>query len=152
MLENILIIANVSIPPEVCIGLGVIIIAIGLWNFRNGKATLKWPTVEGKVTTSYVETKVHRSQGRTHTSKTHFLEYKFEVNGIVHHGSRKRFGLNFLESASTSFQKYHPGREVLVSYSSSKPSLCCLEPGVDWSNYIVMAAGAALLLFGLIIL
>jgi len=144
--------ANVAIPPELCIGLGVMIITLGLWNYRNGKATLNWPTVMGKVTVSYVEKKVHIGQGQSRTSQTHFLEYDYEVNGIVHHGSRKRFGLPFFESANTSFQKYHPDREIPVSYKPSKPSACCLEPGVDWSNYIVMAVGAALLLFGLIIL
>ena len=52
MMENIFIIANVSIPPEFCIGLGVIIVAIGFWYYQNGKVTLNWPTVMGKVTTS----------------------------------------------------------------------------------------------------
>ena len=143
---------GVPIPPEVCIGLGVIILILGLWKYRYGKATLNWPTVKGKVTVSYVEKKVHVGQGRSKTTRTHYLEYEYEVNETAYRGSRKRFGLINFEGASISFQKYHLNREVNVRYKPSKPSVCCLEPGVDWTNYVVMALGGALLLFGLVIL
>ncbi len=151
MLENISSVP-ISIPPEACIVLGVIILTVGFWNFRNGKATLNWPSVKGIVTISYVEKTVHRSQGKTKTTRTHHLAYDYEVNEIAYQGSRKRFGLINFEGASTSFQKYHINREVMVRYRPSKPSVCCLEPGVNWSSYVVMTVGAAVLLYGLIAL
>jgi len=139
MLENI--------PPEVWIVIGVILIAASIWQYSYGKATLNWPTAKGKVTISYVETKVHHGQGRSKTSKTHTLGYEYEVDGNLYGGSRIRFGF-IGESATIRFQKYGPEKPVNVRYKPSKPSVCCLEPGIDWSVYIALPVGAAILLLG----
>jgi hypothetical protein len=113
----------------------------------NAKASLKWPTVEGRVTVSTVERK-RSSDSTTYAAN---VGYDYEVDGEKRMGDTVWFGGNFSSSnsglARETVDKYPAGSQVRVYYNPEDPDQSVLEPGAFWTTYMVYGIG--LLLFGI---
>jgi hypothetical protein len=113
----------------------------------NAKASLKWPTVEGRVTVSTVERK-RSSDSTTYAAN---VGYEYEVDGQKQLGDTVWFGGNFSSSnsglARETVDKYPAGSQVQVYYNPEDPNQSVLEPGAFWTTYMVYGIG--LLFFGI---
>ncbi|MCL4678148.1 MAG: DUF3592 domain-containing protein [Alphaproteobacteria bacterium] len=116
------------------------------------KASERWPTVEGRITTSEVQ------QDRGNKGKVMFsanVGYDYQVDGQKLLGDTVWFGGNFSSSSSglarQTVDKYPVGKQVRVSYDPAQPEVSVLEPGAFWSSYLVYGIGLLLLGIGLLI-
>jgi hypothetical protein len=127
----------------------------GVITFRaiaEANASKEWPTAPGKVVRSGVDVSVHRDRSRDRDrrhqetrSYSAAIEYEFQVNGEVFHGTRiavmtEQFGSKGW--AESTAKRFPAGSDVTVSYNPASPEQCVLEPG-RWGG-----AGFLLILTG----
>jgi len=119
---------------------------IGKPTVDNAKASLDWPTVEGRITVSEVQ----RKRNKDKVSYAANVGYDYEVNGEQRMGDTVWFGGNFSSSSSgfahKTVDRYPKGTQVKVYYDPKNPDRAVLEPGTFWSTYMVYGVG--LLFFG----
>ena len=54
---------------------------VGLPMVREARASKSWPTTEGVITVSRVESRRERRDGKTKTMYSHHVEYSYNVDG-----------------------------------------------------------------------
>jgi len=119
----------------------------------HGHLSRNWPTVNGKVVDSGVESSVETgTHGVLHTSCRPMIKYEYEVSGVSHAGNNWAF--HTLWSTDTAWaesiiQKYPTGSQVTVYYDPANPDRSVLEPGVQWR--IESWAAAMCLLYAVIV-
>jgi len=90
------------------------------------RASSKWPSVTGKIISSYIE--VARGKSTSYTPK---VQYQYRLNGAVFENDQIYFGgpsSNKNDAAETT-AKYPIGEAVTVYYKPEAPETSCLEPG-----------------------
>jgi len=137
---------------------GVALLAPGLRNLWNARASQSWPTTDGIVIFTEEESTdqvLQDSEGRTGQFTTHGapLAYQYEVNGTRYFSNVRHFG-QFIESSSQDWaeailQRYPSGTGVPVSYCPTDPDLAALEPGINSESYYLPGGALAFLLFGI---
>ena len=109
------------------------------------KASESWPTVQGKVIKSELES--HRN--KKSTTYGALVIYKYEAGGEDYEGDEIWFG-QYSSSNRSEMQKlvkeYPVGKDVTVYYSPDDPAQAVLQPGAFTSSY--MLYGFGLLFFG----
>lgn len=135
---------------------GCVLGVIAYRAIAEAKVSLEWPKVPGKIVRSGVDVSVNRDRSRDRNrrhqetrSYSAAIEYEFEVDGKVHHGTRiavisDQFGSkNWAEATA---KRFPIGSEVSVSFNPSSPEQCILEPG-RWggAGFLLILAG----IFGL---
>jgi hypothetical protein len=110
------------------------------------KASESWPTVQGQVIKSELES--HHDKKKTTYSA--LVIYKFEADGEDYEGDEVWFG-QYSSSDRSAMQKlvkeYPVGKDVTVYYSPDDPTQAVLQPGAFTSSYMVYGIG--LLFFGI---
>ena len=72
------------------------------------------------------------------------------MNGVVHYGSRVRYGGYFLVSqARRAWYRYEAGAHVDVYYDPRKPERAVLEPGPPGYAWLMLVTGVLLAAVGL---
>lgn len=116
------------------------------------KASERWPTVEGRITTSEVRQQ-RGSDGKVAHSAS--VGYDYEVEGQKLLGDTVWFGGNFSSSSSDlarrTVDKYPVGKQVQVYHDPANPEVSVLEPGAFWSSYLVYGIGLLFLGFGVLL-
>ena len=116
------------------------------------KASESWPTVQGSVTESRLES--HTDDGST-TYSVHVV-YEYTVKGQRLVSDRVWFGGDYSTSERSGMQQIvrdHPvGKQVTVYYSPDDPTEAVLMPGAYFSTYIIFVVGMAFLGAGSIML
>jgi hypothetical protein len=108
-------------------------------NYIKGKASVNWPSVEGTITRSSVETSTGR-RGRTNYNAK--IEYRYAVNGHPFSGSRVRFtdmSGSSESSAQALVDSYPVNSKHNVFYDPDDPSCCTLEPGINLVGAVMRA-------------
>ncbi|MBL8819109.1 MAG: DUF3592 domain-containing protein [Planctomyces sp.] len=102
-------------------------------------ASKQWPTARGKIVRSGVDVSVHRDRSRDRDrrreetrSYSAAIEYEFQVNEEVFHGTRiavisDQFGSKGW--AESTAKRFPVGSDVTVSFNPASPEQCVLEPG-----------------------
>lgn len=136
------------------IGLGVA--AWGVMEVKKGKASLEWPTVDGKITHSEVDRhrETHRSNNSTRreTKYSADIRYTYVYEGSSYNGKRVAFGGTRKGSRSKANRiadQYPAGKTVQVYVDPLTPSTACLQPGVGGTAYIPLGIGVVFALVGL---
>ena len=84
------------------------------------------------------------------------VSYRYLVNGREIEGNRVFFGYEHSSRADAEAERvaaqYSEGEQVVVYYSPSDPELSVLRPGVTFDDLLPALAGAALFVFGVIML
>ena len=128
----------------ICIGIS----AYAGRHFVNAVRSRSWPSVEGMITTSRIETVPSESRGGFHTFLV--FEYSYTVDGRLYTGKRIAmapkgwFSLGTPESLQG---KYPKGAHVTVFYSPTKPGMATLVRGLpsgQWSFYAIAGMFALL--------
>jgi hypothetical protein len=116
------------------------------------KASERWPSVEGRITTSRIKQN-RNSDGKVMYSAD--VSYDYEVDSQKRMGDSVWFGGDFSSSSSGSARqtvaKYPVGAQVRVHYDPANPEVSVLEPGAFWSSYLVYGIGLLLLGIGVLL-
>ncbi|MGD0773488.1 MAG: DUF3592 domain-containing protein [Candidatus Solibacter sp.] len=136
-------------------GLGILALSGGAQRLWRGSASQHWPSVEGKVLFSRVNTSETRDSNQQNaiTFSPQFV-YTYEIGGVKHFNNRRRFGRiegsgeDWAEDISA---RYKAGRGVRVYYYPADPDVAVLEPGNNSEGLWLPGLGLVALLFGLAI-
>jgi hypothetical protein len=134
-------------------GLGILALSAGAQRMWRGAASEHWPSVEGKVLFSRVNTSETRdSDQHRETSFSPQFVYTYEVDGVKHFNNRRRFGQiagSGEDWAEDIAAHYKAGKTVTVHYYQADPDVAVLEPGNNSEGLWLPGIGLVALLFGL---
>jgi hypothetical protein len=117
---------------------------------RYAKQAAGWPSVQGRVISSEVESFQERDDdGRYHTSYRPVVEYAYEVHGLMLHGNQIKLITQVSGSeglAARTVAKYPKDSAVAVHYDPADPTVAVLENsgGGAWLAAIIALAVFAL--------
>ena len=137
---------------RVLLGWAILVVG-GMLAFGGGrmlyraKASEQWPVVRGAVLSSSVET----LRGRRSVSFRPHVRYSYTV-GAEHYTAETiafaAMDTGSLQEASGYVRRFPAGAPVELHYSPADPSIVCIECGLaGMADYVVTAAGAAMMLF-----
>lgn len=139
-------------------GMGVVGVAFGIGfavlgalDWDRASASVGWPTAAGTVTESRVHHSTRTNRGRTSSSWSPHVNYRYSVDGREFEAHRISFRVSgsSQSEAQAVVDAYPVGTAVVVRHSPDDPSLACLEPGPgDW-QWVPVAIGAVTVLIGL---
>ena len=100
-------------------------------------ASSGWPTVEGQVTSSEVETVRTRRGGAAYVPH---VAYRYDVDGKTYSSDVVAF--HAIDDPAGVRMRYRNGSKVLVHYAPSAPGLACLEPShPGWRDLVMLIVG-----------
>lgn len=124
-----------------------------LWSSRRDAAQAAgWPTTQGHIVSSAVESYKTRVGGRSGSRVTLFeavVEYSYEAKGRNYHSTQLAFGPKASGgqgAAEAKAAQYRPGSSVVVHYDPKNPSNAVLETKVAFGWFVLVLA---LIFFGL---
>lgn len=141
-----------SVPMAIAIVGTVMFIGTVIWFFEY-QFSSQWSTVQGTVTTSYIEERVERNRrGRTRRVYDVHFEYRYVVNDETYY-NRDVFFKNPLAGPMISYSKSadarsfvgrHPtGSGITVIYNPANPKRAVIERRIDEFS-VVFGIGAGL--------
>lgn len=138
----------------VCAGVGSFFtFYLGLPMYRRALASTSWPTTDGRIQTSRVETS-RDNKGKTRYTSA--VQFAYEVQGQNYESAYVWPSGGYSSSSESEHRKvverYTPGKQVKVFYDPQKPEFGILEPGVTSTNYIVLIVGVMFFLAGLVMI
>ena len=127
--------------------LGIVLFIKAIKLLILGNQSGYWKAVKGEVTST---TEIRENGPASRTQKMNHLnmQYKYAVNGVDHTNDRVRYKWNH-HRLSQEIKKYPPGRELTVYVNTSNAEQAVLEPGVDATNYVALAAGTFFIIVGI---
>lgn len=112
---------------------------------QGGSASENWPTVDGQIISSSVESSY--SSGGSGVGSSRYdpiVEYEYSVEGESFTGDRISFAQQSYShntSAEAITKRYSVGRTVPVSYDPEDAANSVLEPGVESGNWLGIGVG-----------
>lgn len=132
------------------IGLQLIRIVLALmlagWAFHEcaqGLASDKWPSVNGKVTTSVVKKVAAKYGQRDETD----VRYQYVVKGKTYTSNRVQFGGEMFSNPVETVNRYKVDKQVAVHYKQEDPSVSCLQGGFNQLSVLPCFAAALFFAF-----
>lgn len=133
--------------------LGVGLTLYGAVVIRAALRSATWPSVEGIVESSAVDSADRGDNGVWHGVN---ITYRFVVDGKARKGTLIAFGLsNFYGSAAFAWkysQRYPVGKVVTVFHEPTREDASVLEPGLRFTSFLPLVAGAFLIFVCVVIL
>ena len=124
---------------------GLVAAIWGGFVLKSAKVSGSWPSVQGFVMESRVESKTSKgSDNRQDTSYYAKVVYRYEIETAEYTCDTVSFGehgTNKPDHAREIVKRYPKGKEVKVYYDPEKPKTAVLEPGVTWSSYLPLGLG-----------
>ena len=127
---------------------GFVVVGFGINSLSNARASVHWPSTEGVVISSTVDSHRSHDSGTTYSAD---ITYTY----IVHQDTLTSTSLKFGEvstgnssDARRYVNKYPAGQSVKVYYNEEDPYEAVLEPGVHASTWFLPVFGAVFALFG----
>ncbi len=117
-------------------GLGVFVIAAGLWNLLHPSKTAPWIPTTGTIVSSTVEAFEEELRSSSHAKSTFYqavTEYRYKADGHDYHGSTASASASFKissgeDSAKAAAARYAPGMEVAIYYNPNSPAQSSMNP------------------------
>lgn len=141
---------------------GGIFLAIGLSAILTASASKSWPSVDGVIVSSEVQsdwssptpgTPQHRSG--TQRMYRAAVRYAYRVDGVDYEGARVEPGEYSSSSAKRAYRiagTYRKGQTVQVFYDPDDPGRAVLVPGkTTWFSKGAVCAGSGFVLIGLLV-
>lgn len=147
--------------PRLFMLAGIVLIVIGSINIYRAYSTYSWPSVQGYITFSGIE-----SHTRTYTDSTTNrlrneniynaqINYDYVINGITYSNDDVKvggtIGTNTKVWARELLNKYPQEKIVDVYYNPEDPLQSVLEKGLQLSTWFSLGLGLAILFFGIYI-
>jgi len=141
---------------------GGIFFAIGLSAILTASASKGWPSVDGVIVSSEVQSDWSSApagtpQHRSGTQRVYRADvrYAYTVDGQEYEGDRVEFGGFSSSNAKRAYRivgTYRKGQTVAVYYDPNDPSRAVLEPGkTTWFSKGAVCAGSGFVLVGLLV-
>ncbi len=125
---------------------GVSEAAVALDLLTTGRRSASWPRVRGFVRRAWTPLLGQVLTGWAPPR----LDYEYVVDGVLHHGSRVRYGgYLWLNPARRARYRYEAGAQVDVYYDPRKPDRAVLEPGPPGYALLMLLTGALFVAAGL---
>jgi len=132
---------------------GIVLCGIALHKGWRCLSAGSWPTVPGEVVHSDTEDQMtENNEGNTTTRYRAWVRYRYAVKGKEYIGRYVSLGFEwhwFEWTAKRVARRYPEGKRVRVHYRPSDPEECTIETGVTLAAMVVLAAGIALIVWGL---
>lgn len=146
--------AKVLAVPVVMDLVAIGLLTVGVVSMRRAEASREWPTAEGTVLESGIDT-IRGDDGTSYRTR---VCYRYFTGGIAYVGDRLAFGSGGIDlpSANETLSKYAVGAPVTVFYDPANHAESVLEPGAHMSSIvfivvaIVMFMSSAVSMFVLI--
>jgi hypothetical protein len=138
------------LAPWLLLLIGAVALYVGNQRLAQVRATEQWPTTDGKVISTSVESRGTGNQVTYHA----LILYEFRLHGAVFHGTRLGIGDQDFRSRAEAQQvtdRYPPGRDVLVHYNPNVPGESILQPGSTTWFWVVVGLGGVFVLLGLVL-
>jgi hypothetical protein len=133
---------------------GAILLAWACQLIFFGLESETWPIADGVIIASRADTNISSepsSRGVSFTDRAD-IAYQYTVDNQKMAGSAISFSYFYSssndEETSKFVRKYPRGKKVAVHYDPMDPHRAVLEPGIGWSNFILLAIGASLAFVG----
>jgi uncharacterized protein DUF3592 len=126
--------------------IGIVLLALLFTGVWQGKASLKWPTVEGEIVESYVWEDDEASRPK--------VRYCYQVNDQEYTSDLITFKAYWLvrKTAEKMVGRYPVGSRVQVHYNPRRPKRAVLEPGASLPPAVALIFVLAWLAFGICLL
>ena len=139
--------------PLIFIVAGATTAYFGVRGLIRARASVDWPTAEGKVVESSLETHRSEDSDSDSTSTTYHAEilYEFSVEGTTFNGNRVAYGDYGSSNPSHArrvVNRYPEGEDVTVYYQPGNPEEALLEPGLKAQSWFLPAFGLVFLTVG----
>ncbi len=137
--------------PYIFVAVGLGVGYFGVRGLVRAEASEDWPTAQGRVVASSLETHTSRDDGGT----TYHAEvlYEFTVDGVVYNGNKVTYGSYGSSNPSHArriLNRYPKGVDVTVHYQPGDPETCVLEPGRSPATWFLPVFGAIFLGAGML--
>ena len=138
--------------PLIFIVVGASVAFFGFRGLIRAKASTDWPSTQGRIVESSVES--HRSSSGSNGSSTTYhaeIMYEFAVNGVTFNGDRVAYGdygSSNPSHARSVVNRYPKNKTVTVYYMPDKPEECLLEPGVKGQSFFLPGFGLVFFIVG----
>jgi hypothetical protein len=135
---------------------GVVVLYFGVQIIRNGFASRNWPDTPGTIQSTAIQTKTNRtSGGKSKTSYTAKITYRYEVSGKSYSNSTIGFGKSQYSSSKKSktekyLGQYPQGKQVAVYFDPQNPGKAVLEAGFTAGAFLINAAGVFFVAIGFV--
>lgn len=138
------------------IAFGVILLTLTAVELFHGVQSNSWHYVIGKISDRSVRV-VESRKGSEDETVSYFpkVSYVYSVNGTEYHGETIRFsraGFRDPNGAKYMTDKYPPGSEAKVYYSTRNPNLSVLEPGWHGTTVFLIFLHFAIIFAGVYII
>ena len=140
---------GVRIFSSVFILVGGVILYFGVESLFAANASKSWPTVQGKILSSSVDSKRSDKGGTTYHAE---VLYEYNVGGQTqssHDVAFGGYGSSDPSHARSIVNKYRAGADVTVYYSPSNSSKAVLETGISGQAFFLPGFGAVFFSAGL---
>lgn len=142
----------------ICIILAIVGAALlifwGIPTVQNSFRSRNWPTVAGEIVVSKVtERESSSSDGSTSFVYHAEIAYSYNAEGVKYSSGKVAFGdydSSSISHAQNIVNKYPVGKQVTVYYDPASPSTAVLEPGANWSGFMVAGISALFAVLGLL--
>ncbi len=131
------------------LAIGVLSFYVGTRKAVEGIRAKSWPTAKGRIVTSKVD-EIRTEQKMRIARLCLKVDYLYMVDNVIYEGHRVNVGWSCFgtqASVEEKLKRYPPGAEVTVYYNPAYPSQALLEPGLDWSIFLLW--GIASMSFGI---
>ena len=141
--------------PLIFVVAGLIIAFVGVRGLVKAKASVDWPSSQGKIVSSSLES--HRSTGNNSRSSTTYhadILYEFSVEGTTFNGTRVAYGDYGTSNPSRArriVNRYPKEKSVTVYYMPENPEECLLEPGLKAQSWVLPGLGLVFFIIGILI-
>ena len=138
--------------PLIFVVVGASVAFFGIRGLVRAKASVDWPSTQGKIVESSVER--HRSSGSKGRSSTTYhaeILYEFTIDGTTYNGDRVAYGDYGSSNPSHArrvVNNYSQGKNVTVHYLPDNPEECLLEPGVKGQAFFLPGFGLIFFMVG----
>lgn len=127
--------------PLIFVAVGASVAFFGIRGLIRAKASVAWPTTQGKVVSSSVEYHKGDEGGGTYHAE---VMYDFNINDTTFSGNRIAYGDYGSSNPSHAREvvnRYPTGQGVTVHYMPGNPEECLLEPGVKGQSFFLPGFG-----------
>lgn len=127
-------------------GIGLFMFVRAFIQFRTGKASTNWPSVEGQVVVATVEMRVDSDEDGTCTRYSPRIVYTYSVFGQQYTSDQVAVGTRRWYSSRAKVEAqlvYESGQQLTVCYNPDNPAQAVLEAGATrgvWGT-LIMAIG-----------
>jgi hypothetical protein len=133
--------------------LGVALLGIAVYILSNDSATKGWPTADGVITSSRLETNTIQTKDiagymRYRESRVPKVSYTYTVDGKQLEGSRITREPRADDHGDAVVAQYSVGKAVKVYYDPKDPASSVLERKTSIGGVLLAAIGGFFLLFG----